>query len=210
METVRKIPVYIYLLNIEQVQPFEKELLAYLSYGRRNKAVLLKNEERSLSIALGVLIKEILLYDEDSDIIYSHLGKPQTVDGYPYISFTHGGRYAGVAYSEAPIGIDIERSQPVNLVIAKRYFTQKECQYIAKRQQQEEAFLELWTKKESIMKADGRGMTIPAKEIDVLNQNKWVLATHRIDDHILSCACQKPFNVEQKMVQLDAKRLLRF
>ena len=52
-----------------------------------------------------------------------------------------------------------------------------------------EKFFEYWTKKESVMKADGRGVSIPLPdividgEIAMLDENLWFLKEVRFDFH---------------------------
>jgi 4'-phosphopantetheinyl transferase len=73
----------------------------------------------------------------------------------------------------ARCGIDIEKVRPnvENLAIAERFFSANETEWLRSRSSDQRAlgFFRLWSVKESILKADGKGMTIPLSSIDALN-----------------------------------------
>jgi len=68
--------------------------------------------------------------------------------------------------SESPCGVDIERSRAAHseLAIAERFFGARELEWL---KQTEGGFLRLWTAKEAIIKAVGRGLSIPLSDVDV-------------------------------------------
>ncbi len=65
------------------------------------------------------------------------------------------------ALAPFPVGIDVERLRPVNPGLAERFFTPAEFTSLQAMQPDErtEKFIELWTLKESFLKAIGRGLT---------------------------------------------------
>jgi 4'-phosphopantetheinyl transferase len=67
---------------------------------------------------------------------------------------------------ESPCGVDIEgsRSTHSELAIAERFFGSRELEWL---KQTEGGFLRLWTAKEAIIKAVGRGLSIPLSDVDV-------------------------------------------
>jgi 4'-phosphopantetheinyl transferase len=78
-------------------------------------------------------------------------------------NWTHSGDCALVALARqiAP-GIDVERrrARPRGLEIARRYFAPEEAAWLAEQPPEhlDEAFLALWTAKEAVLKALGRGL----------------------------------------------------
>lgn len=66
------------------------------------------------------------------------------------------------------VGIDVEKIKPVDLSDYRRVFTTKEYEYISQSQHSIARFYELWTKKEAVMKADGRGFGLDPQHIDAL------------------------------------------
>lgn len=78
-------------------------------------------------------------------------------------NWTHSGDCALVALGRhVEPGIDVERrrARPRGLEIARRYFAPEEADWLAAQapERQDEAFLALWTAKEAVLKALGRGL----------------------------------------------------
>lgn len=76
-----------------------------------------------------------------------------------------------------PVGVDVESlHRKVNLSIAPRFFSKTEAHLIQKlpEEQQKAAFLDLWTLKESFIKAKGKGLAMP------LNQFSFNIAPKKI------------------------------
>jgi 4'-phosphopantetheinyl transferase len=93
-------------------------------------------------------------------------GRPQLAGraaGRLDFNWTHSGDCALVALGRgvAP-GVDVERrrARPRGLDIARRYFAPDEAHWLAAQppERRDEAFLALWTAKEAVLKALGRGL----------------------------------------------------
>ena len=97
-------------------------------------------------------------------------GKPYLSD-YPglFLSVSHSGDYAVCAASDTEVGIDIQKIRSANFRIAKRYFTKEECNYIGDNTLN---FFDLWSRKESYVKAVGTGLTIPLNSFSSLHDGK--------------------------------------
>ena len=63
------------------------------------------------------------------------------------------------------LGVDVEYVKPVDTAIFQDQFTRSEWDKI-KADDSLQTFYEYWTKKESVIKADGRGLQIPLPSID--------------------------------------------
>lgn len=92
------------------------------------------------------------------------LGKPFVEGcGELYVSVTHAGEIVLVAVSRNEIGIDCEpvarRTRDVN-AMAGRFFTPSERELIKSVDdtEKERVFLEVWTKKEALVKLSGEGL----------------------------------------------------
>lgn len=100
-------------------------------------------------------------------------GKPRLAD-HPslHFSLSHSGDQAVLALSEQrEIGIDMERVRPLDhLDLARRYFHPNEVATIEGVRQPEEqllAFFRIWTLKEAVVKAVGKGLSIPLDTFEV-------------------------------------------
>lgn len=105
--------------------------------------------------------------------VQNAFGKPRLAD-HPSVHFSlsHSSDQAVLAASEQrEIGIDIERVRPLDhLDLARRYFHPSEVAAIEGARPPEEqllAFFRIWTLKEAIVKAIGKGLSLPLDTFDV-------------------------------------------
>jgi 4'-phosphopantetheinyl transferase len=103
------------------------------------------------------------------------IGKP-FFDKHPEIHFnvSHSGRWIVVALSEAPVGVDVEKVRNVNLAVARRFFASEEYHQLTSKptELQRSFFFELWTLKESYLKALGTGLTRPLNTFEVRHEQQ--------------------------------------
>lgn len=102
-------------------------------------------------------------------------------------NLSHSGRCTLIAIAHGqPIGVDVERSDRNWSIdgIARRYFTANESRALAQVDESEHAnaFLSLWTCKEAVLKAIGRGISFG------LDQVEFALATNARTDRLISTA----------------------
>jgi len=95
---------------------------------------------------------------------YNEHKKP-FLKSYPkaHFNISHSGDFVLVAFSDCQVGVDIEKNKGNRLKVAKRFFTQEELDdlfAISAEKQQIDYFYQLWTLKESYMKAIGKGISM--------------------------------------------------
>lgn len=94
------------------------------------------------------------------DVLMVHGRSVEQLD----FSLSHSGKYAVLAVSDKPVGVDVERLRGNRLNVAKRCFHKKEYEDIMALQRKESCdrrFLEYWTMKEAYVKRTGDGLRIP-------------------------------------------------
>lgn len=165
-------------LNIEDIS-------GRVSKERLNRAEKFKNEiDKKRSIAVEYLLNEMLdeLYDGITpvELSYDKNGKPHIyedaseggLEGTDLVQFSlsHSGDYVACIISDVPCGIDIERHSERRDYekIAKRICTDRELVNITNR----EDFYQLWTLKESVMKAVGLGLALDMRKIEIERVNE--------------------------------------
>ena len=103
-------------------------------------------------------------------------------------NLSHAGGWALVAVGErAPVGVDVERPRErlESERLAERFFTEREARFVAERPA---AFLELWTRKEALVKAVGAGLSVPLDAFEATADavayggRTWSLATVAVPD----------------------------
>ena len=114
-------------------------------------------------------------------------GKPFLNDS-PHIQFniSHAGHYIACAVADESVGIDIELIKPADLKIAERFFTLDETAYILAGDQTLR-FYEVWTKKESRIKWEGKGLHKPLSSFSVFEPNGQLLYHEAFQDNEVIC-----------------------
>ncbi|KAB3538078.1 4'-phosphopantetheinyl transferase superfamily protein [Bacillus safensis] len=114
-----------------------------------------------------VLVRQTIhdMYDMPMDQIVFETegnGKP-VVRQLPSFHFnlSHSGDWVVCAVDDAPVGIDIEEIKPIDLAIAKRFFSADEYQDLLSQpaERQEAYFFHLWSMKEAFIKLTGKGLS---------------------------------------------------
>lgn len=111
----------------------------------------------------------------DIEIIKNAYGKPY-LKNYDHLHFnvSHSGDWIVGAVGNKPVGIDVEKIGTVNMDIAKRFFHPTEynalmaCCCISA---QLSLFYDLWTLKESYIKAVGKGLSLPLDSFVLVQQD---------------------------------------
>jgi 4'-phosphopantetheinyl transferase len=106
----------------------------------------------------------------DIEISVDEYGKPYLI-GHPdfHFNISHAGRYVVCAFSDAPVGIDVEIVASVDMKIAERFFARREQEYVFSQTSESArrvAFHRVWTMKEAYIKREGRGLNIQLPSFD--------------------------------------------
>jgi 4'-phosphopantetheinyl transferase len=106
-----------------------------------------------------------------SRLQYTDWKKPFLPAG-PEFNISHSGnRVVCILGTNARIGIDIEILKPFSFEGFEQQFTTAEWAAIQTAPSSMTAFYHFWTAKESLIKADGRGLGIPLQELDLTKSN---------------------------------------
>ena len=168
-------------------------LLARLSPERREKVLRCHDLETAAGLAAAGLLLAEYVADEGA-VLRTPEGKPYLPGG-PEFSLSHGGDLAVLLISDTPCGVDVEcADRAVSERIRERVF-----QRIFQREEadSERAFSWLWTRKEAVMKLDGRGLGLDPQRFSVLGARtrldgrEIALATQIVYGHFISIAYDK-------------------
>ncbi len=140
------------------------------------------------------------------NLSYNKFGRP-FLDNSIDFNVSHAGRYVVCAISDrGKVGIDIEKIRLVELADFERYMTDEEKTAIRESDRQYETFYEYWTKKESVVKADGRGLSISLKNISIsgksalLDNGRYFLVN--IDNIDASYKCHLAVSFEEPEIRI--------
>lgn len=130
--------------------------------------------------------------------------------GAPHFNISHSGNYVLCAMSSSGvIGVDVEHVHPVEVGDFEKCFTGQEWTVIHNDVEPLQAFFRFWTRKEAVMKADGRGMHIELLSFEVINDQVlldgryWHLQELRLaDDYCAHLATPEPLQEQYQLQEL--------
>lgn len=102
-------------------------------------------------------------------------GRPRLVGGGASFNLSHSGPHVLAAVGDGPVGADIEDAarRPVADRVVRRCCSETERAWLAGLADEDRpaAFLGLWTKKEAVAKALGKGVVVPFSTFEVAGPN---------------------------------------
>lgn len=160
--------INVYYLFVDTQKSFElyRKYMRFVSENRQKKIERYYFDHSKItSLFAGLLSVSII--SESTGIPFDDIKFYESENGKPYIcdvtdyhfSISHSGGCIAFAENTEPVGIDTEEIKDAKINIAKKYFTNEEYEYIKKSQNSDEAFFEIWTKKEAYVKMTGEGMS---------------------------------------------------
>ena len=150
--------------------------------------------------AHAYLYGKLLLKEAISQLGYDHslefmqknqYGKPYFEGDSFGFNISHSGNYIVCAISTVErehLGVDIEEIKPIVFEDFKNVFSEKEAKEISSYNK----FYTFWTRKEAVVKADGRGMLMPLKTINTtslpipIDNKKYYLYEVNIDKEYIT------------------------
>lgn len=195
----------LYYLSIKDIKNDFDTLLEKVTPNRQRAIVdFCFIEDKLRCLGAGLLLRNVLGIKTDDMISYGEFGKPELkANRHNKIRFhfnlSHSGNYVMLGINNCEIGVDIEKLITYDGDLAKFCFQDDECDYIARDSMK---FTKLWTMKESIMKACGKGLSLHPKSFGVLsatdtgyhniNGVKWCVKTDVFSDKYVYSVCTKP------------------
>jgi 4'-phosphopantetheinyl transferase len=188
----------VYLVDIRTLRVYYDNCLVELTPERRKKTLRYRNEnDRLRSAAAGLLLRAVLRVYQDDLLVYNEFGKPFLAQGGKCFSLSHGGNYTALAVADSDVGVDVEPLGCPDMKVARRVFTSDELSWMEEVEGDIRFYL-LWTRKESIIKADGKGFSLPPQDFSVLTGCHWYSENMIFDGHVLACAAHEPFSIQCK------------
>lgn len=102
---------------------------------------------------------------------YNKYGKPMLAEEWinncemPYFSISHCKHAIAVVVSESPVGMDVESIRKIDDSLIEYTMSIQEQAFIQKSENPDATFTELWTRKESLLKFKGTGITENLKNV---------------------------------------------
>ncbi len=147
-------------------------------------------------VGLAILKKEA----PDCVIAKNKNGKPYFVNSQLYFNISHSYPYVVCAFADCEVGIDVEKIRAISERAAQRVFTNAELKLLNMGVD----FLQIWTAKESVIKAAGGSIVADCKKADVSSFSECVLKgkkyyLKRVD--IPDCICHIATSEKQNNIE---------
>jgi 4'-phosphopantetheinyl transferase len=152
----------LYISNIADVKSRHRE---YITPTRLEQAMRYRmQDDRLRCIAGGVLLRHFV---GNTEIFKNEFGKPIAENGVCF-NLSHSGDWVLLAVHSADVGCDIEKLRYTRYErMGKIVFTERELAQIHLAFDKMNAFYQIWTKKEALLKCMGKGFHRAAKSVDV-------------------------------------------
>ncbi len=188
-------------------------ILRKLPEAVREQILSIKPPHRQYGTALGRLMLQELLLDWGypagmlTRLQKNQYGKPH-FEGTPFFSISHSADLVICAASRTgPVGVDAEKITGFDQAGMHIFFIPEEWAQI--QAGPPETFLRFWTRKESVIKADGRGVSLPLEKINVLadrlflpgNSQEWHLSEFIPESGYCAAVCTSIPLEEKPVIQ---------
>ncbi len=110
--------------------------------------------------------------------------------------------------SDQPVGVDIEKIKEIDIGLADRIFSGNEMAWLDAAPDKHFRFLEIWTKKEALIKKRGTGLTNNLRLFDVTSASPCErYASYKLGDYIVSI-CSSYESQEIDFVKITETELI--
>lgn len=142
---------------------FQKKILAYRRW-----------QDSQLSLLGRLLLRHGLHQTSknfvEEDLSYTLYSKPFLNNTTTKFNISHSGEIVVCVLSDRnDVGIDIEIIQDINIEGFESQMTNREWDNLSLNEDSKIAFYDYWTQKEAVIKANGKGLSIPLKSFEVKN-----------------------------------------
>jgi 4'-phosphopantetheinyl transferase len=123
-------------------------------------------------ILRSIITEELHLSNEQIQFEQNAYGKPHLsgVNNF-HFNVSHAGEWVACLVDSEPVGVDVEHVQTFDEAIARSFFAAEEHRFIMEATDEQEKqlrFYQIWTAKESYIKAVGKGLSLPLNAFSVM------------------------------------------
>jgi 4'-phosphopantetheinyl transferase len=159
---------------------------------------------------------------DDINIRYNQFGKPYIDNKDFHFNVSHSGQWIVCITDDKPVGIDIEQIVDIDLEEVSKCFSINEQSdlLLINKCQRVDFFFDLWTLKESYLKAIGKGLSVGLNSFMIRKnehsiiieegENGWHFRQYNIDSTYKLSVCSRNQNFPQEIDYLDIDDLIRY
>ncbi|MGG4446591.1 4'-phosphopantetheinyl transferase family protein [Brevibacillus porteri] len=217
--------------NIKSLQQQFQQLLKAVDKQKRERICSYKREEDAFRSLIGNLLIRYVVNRHfgwalcDIHLSQNEYGKPMLPHAdHVQFNISHSGEWVVAAIGDREVGVDIEQVLGLDLDVAEYAFTPEEirCLSAQKPDEQLREFYRIWTRKESFVKAMGKGLLIPVQSFSVITDHgtagilmngiarpEWSLRTYEVPGDYIMTICAKGDCLPNEVSFLNSERLIQ-
>ena len=205
----------IYITNATELERYHDKIFPLLTRWRRRQAGEAMNAyARRGSVACSLLLHHVLNWTDDEGLTFTHGRKPVPARP-PHFNMAYAKDYAVLAVDDEPVGVDIEPVSPFRETAIPMIYRSEEAEWL-REAESELRFFTLWTRKESITKADGRGHLLAPKTFTIFPLDEqphdvrgedWYTESVVWDGYVIAAASRHPIDC-LNIIPLTVEELL--
>jgi len=205
--------IYIYYSMVRRLEEAVlQEYINQMPFDTQNKIMCFHRWQDAHACLIGrlLLIEGLKNYGFDSEILqkikYTPYGRPYLKKNIDFnIAHSEDMVICGIS-NKTKIGIDTELVRPIEIKDFKSQLRSEEWSGIMGKENIYKEFYSLWTKKEAVIKADGRGLFIPLNKIILKDGyaeaegKKWNLINLNLNEYeaCLATDAEKEYVIKEK------------
>jgi len=204
---------------------FERLYSTVSDYRRSKIDGYIFDKDKRLSLGVELLLRKALEdMGEDADLSCIDTvanGKPVIRGSDFHFNLSHSEERVMCSVSDSDVGCDVERIQPIDLDIARRYFYGTEYDAIASESLPDsryDLFYRFWTLKESFMKVTGLGFELeldrfrislgdPITVDQTVDAGPYHFREYFVDDGYRYACCSRSDDFEPEMRRVDLGKM---
>lgn len=208
-----------------------EDLLRCVSYEKQARIKKFRIYEDALRALLGDLLvryaicSRLKISNAEVEFKLNDYGKP-SLEGFPdfHFNISHSGQWVVCVTDSLPVGIDVETIRQIDMGIAKRFFSKDEFADINSKEicDRVDYFFQLWTLKESYIKACGKGLSIPLDSFsismgesgigvkDINDNTKWFFKQYDMGAGYKMAVCSRYDKFPEGINMVDSIQLSKF
>ena len=184
----------VFILKCGDALPEERAVL--LPRWRRRRLERLRYAPaREASLGAGLLWRYVMerhgVHPEEP-IRFLQAGKPVFAQRDDlHFSLAHSGDYAMCAISDQQVGVDVQKIKPIHMSVARRFhFRERDWLAEQPHDQQQNAFFQIWARKEAWVKAVSQDQLLSLDQEDVIHgADGWQFGQYELDNGYVAAVC---------------------
>ena len=196
--------ITIYTINISRIRQLDLSWMKDKMPRRWERAgKYLREQDRLLCLGAGYLLNRAVGIRSEDELTFNENGKPIAPSKADF-SLSHSVQRSAIVVGDGQIGLDIEKIESEFPKEAQMIFTEEEKSFCMANPNPNLCSYQLWTMKESVLKASGLGFSLDPTTFSVLpafskepvkvGENVWHIVSGVFDGYCCSVCREQPID----------------